>query len=131
MTDKRFEQKKKELREEMNAKGFGWIDGKYTKPPKEYALREEELSCISMINSILAYNWTIGCKGAEAVMQHEENRYHNYLADYVKLLGRKKVVELIQGQIDSIDSINHNVGTDSEGVTYNAIVWKGEWEHEM
>lgn len=131
MNDKQFKLKKKELREEMNAKGFGWIDGKYIKPPKKYEKRERELSCISMINSILAYNWTIGCEGAEAVMQHEENRYHNYLADYVQLFGREKVVELIQGQINSIDSIKRNVGTDSEGVTYNAIVWKGEWEHEM
>lgn len=123
MTDRQFEQKKKELREEMNAKGFGWIDGKYIKPPKKYQLREEELSCISMINSILAYNWTVGCEGAEAVMRHEENRYHNYLAQYVKLFGRDKVVELIQNQIDSIDNIERGVGTDSEGVSYNSIVW--------
>ena len=126
MTDRQFNQKEKELREEMNSKGFGWINGKYIKPPKKYQMREEELSCISMINSILAYNWSIGCKGAEAIMQHEENSYHNYLEGYVKLFGREIVVELIQGQINSIESIRHNVGTDSEGVSYNSIVWKEE-----
>ena len=121
MTDKQFEQKKKELREEMNSQGFGWIDGKYFKPPKEYQLREKELSCISMINSILAY----GGFGfdAETVMQHEERAYHNYLAEYVEMFGRERVVELIQEQINSIKSINTNVCTDSEGISYNSIVW--------
>ena len=123
MTDKQLEQKRKELQEEMNAKGFGWINGKYFKPTKKYKLKEEELHCISMINSILAYNWSIGCMGAEKVMRHEENRHYNYLARYVEILGRARVVELIQGQIDSINRIAYNVGTDSEGVSYNAIIW--------
>lgn len=121
MTDKQFEQKKKELREEMNSKGFGWIDGKYFKPPKEYQLKEEELSCISMINSILAYRWW--GDDAESVMRREEKAYYNYLAEYVELFGREKVVELIQGQIDSIKEIKRNVHTDSEGVSYNSVVW--------
>lgn len=121
MTDKQFEQKKKELRAEMNAKGFGWIDGKYFKPPEEYKLREEELSCISMINSILAYGY-FG-DGAEGVMQRQEKAYYNYLAEYVELFGREKVVELIQEQINSIKSIKTNVHTDSEGLSYNSIVW--------
>lgn len=121
MTDKQFEQKKKELREEMNAQGFGWINGKYIKPPKEYELRKRECSCISMINSILAYDW-FG-ETAEQVMEHEEKAYKNYLAEYVALFGRKKVVELIQGQIDSIKTIKRNVYTDGEGLSYNSIIW--------
>ena len=121
MTDRQFEQKKEELRKEMNAQGFGWINGKYIKPPKEYELRERELSCISMINSILAYNW-FG-EDAEQVMQYEEKAYKNYLAEYVALFSRKKVVELIQEQINSIKDIKRNVHTDSEGVTYNSIIW--------
>ena len=124
MTDKQFEQKKKELREEMNEQGFGWINGNYIKPSEEYKLREEELSCISMINSILAY----GGFGfdAKTVMEREEKSYYNYLADYVKTFGREKVVELIQGQIDSIKGIESNVYTDSEGCTYNSITWVDE-----
>ena len=121
MTDKQYEQKKEELRKEMNAQGFGWINGKYIKPPKEYELRERELSCISMINSILAYNW-FG-EDAEQVMQYEEKAYKNYLAEYVALFGRKHVVALIQDQIDSISTIKRNVHTDGEGVSYNSIVW--------
>ena len=121
MTDRQYEQKKKELREEMNSQGFGWINGKYIKPPKESELRERELSCISMINSILAYNW-FG-EDAEQIMQYEEKAYKNYLAEYVALFSRKKVVELIQEQINSIKNIKRNVHTDNEGVSYNSIVW--------
>lgn len=121
MTDKQLEQKKKELREEMNAQGYGWINGKYIKPPKEYEVRDRELSCISMINSILAYNW-FG-EDAERVMENEEKAYKNYLAEYVALFGRKKVVELIQEQMGSIRTIKRNVHTDNEGISYNSIVW--------
>ena len=122
MTRKQFDLAKKQLDEEMNAHGYGWINGKYTKPPQKYKLREEELSCISMIDSILAYGG-FGFS-AERVMQNEENRYHNYLADYVEIFGRDKVVALIQGQIDSIERIESCVYTDGEGVTYNSIIWK-------
>lgn len=121
MTDKQFEQKKKELHEEMNSKGFGWIDGKYVQPPEEYKLREKELGCVNMINSILAYGG-FGLD-AESVMAREEKAYHNYLAPYVNILGREKVVELIQEQINSIKGIITNVHTDSEGCSYNSIVW--------
>lgn len=122
MTYRELEAAKKQLREEMNAHGYGYINGKHIKPPKEYELRSKELDCIAMINSILAY----GGFGytAEEVMQREERGYHNYLADYVKELGRDRVIALIQGQIDDVVRIRHNVGTDSEGCTYNSIVWK-------
>ena len=125
MNDKQLDQAKKQLQEEMNSLGYGWIDGNYIKPPKEFELRDRELWCIDMINSILCYN----CRGytdAEAVMQYEEKSYYNYLADYVKDLGRDKVIALIQGQIDSMAGVNQNVYTDSEGLTYNSIVWKEE-----
>ena len=108
MNDKQLKQAERTLREEMNAQGFGWIDGKYIKPPQEYELRQRELSCISMINSILAYNCR-GCLVAEEVMQYEESRRYNYLADYVEVLGRDKVVALIQAQINSIDHIEQNI----------------------
>ena len=45
MTDKQLELAERELR----AKGYGWIDGKYHKPPKKYAILEKEYSCIRMI----------------------------------------------------------------------------------
>ena len=125
MNDTQLNEAKKQLREEMNANGYGWIDGKYIKPPKKFYLRDRELWCIEMINSILCYN----CQGftdAEAVMQHEEKRYHNYLAEYVEMFGRDKVIDLIQGQIDSIAGVRNCVHIDSEGLSYNSIVWKEE-----
>ena len=125
MTDKQLDQAKKELKEEMNAHGYGWINGSYVQPTKEYYLRDRELWCIEMINSILAYNGA-GMTDAEAVMQMEERAYHNYLADYVELFGRDKVVALIQGQIDSMSHVKAGVFTDNEGVTYNSIIWKDE-----
>ena len=125
MNDKQLDQAKKQLREEMNAHGYGWIDGKYIKPSKKYYLRDRELWCIEMINSILAYQGA-GMTNAEEVMQMEERNYHNYLAEYVEMFGRDKVVTLIQGQIDSIAGVRHCVYIDSEGLSYNSIVWKEE-----
>ena len=122
MTDKQLEIEEKKLRELMKLDGYGWIDGKYIKPPKMYEDRGRELSCISMINSILAYNW-FG-QTAEDIMLMEERGYKNYLAEYVELFGRKYVVMLIEKQMDDIDHIERNVFTDGEGLTYNSIVWK-------
>lgn len=122
MNDKILEQERKKLREEMSANGYGWIDGKYVKPPKKYETRKRELNCIDMINSILCYDCR-GYKNAEKVMEYEERSYHNYLEDYVKLFGRDKVITLIQKQIDSISSVNCDVYTDSEGLSYNSITW--------
>lgn len=121
MTDKQLEQENRNLRDEMNAQGFGWINGNYINPPVEYQMMQKRLSCISMINSILAYDW-FG-QSAEDVMTHEENAYHNHLAEYVELFGRANVVALIQAQMNDIKDIKRNVITDSEGLSYNAIIW--------
>ena len=125
MTDKQLEQARRGLFEEMRSHGYGYIDGKYINPPKRYRIRKEELSCIDMINSILCYDCR-GYKDAKKVVEYEQGSYHNYLEDYIKTLGRNKVVELIQGQIDSISGVDEDVFTDDEGVTYSSIVWKEE-----
>ena len=119
MNDLKLEMKKKRLRD----LGCGWKDGKYHKGAPEQEVRKKELSCIEMINSILAYD----CRGyadAKEVLKHEKESYHNYLADYVTELGEVRVLELIQGQIDSIDYVRVAVSYDSEGVSYNSIQWK-------
>ena len=122
MTYKQFKQAKKQL----NNKYYGdkvRIPQNLAFPiTPEDKIAFEELRCIDMINSILAYDW-FG-ETAEEVMQMEERRHYNYLADYVTMLGRDKVVALIQGQINDIAYIARNVSTDSEGVTYNSIIWK-------
>lgn len=124
MTYQQLEQKKKEYREKMFKEGYGWVNGQYIQPPQSYKIASEELWCIEMINSILAYGG-LGCS-AEYVMKQQEQSHFNYLAKYVAVLGRKKVVELIQGQIDSIVCVHTSVFTDDEGVTYNSIVWQDD-----
>ena len=122
MTYKQFKQAKKQL----NNKYYGdkvRIPQNLAFPiTPEDKIAFEELRCIDMINSILAYDW-FG-ETAEEVMQMEERGHYNYLADYVTMLGRDKVVALIQGQINDIAYITRNVHTDSEGLTYNSIIWK-------
>lgn len=83
---------------------------------KEY----KEFSCIEMINSILAYGFN---RDPLYVLAREFARPHNYLKEYVEILGEKKVLELIKNQINDIKSIETGVYTDYEGVSYNSIVW--------
>lgn len=92
----------------------------------ERTRRGLELECISMINSVLAYECQ-GLKKAEAVMQYEEQGYYNYLARFVEKFGREYVLNLIQNQIDDIEEVKNNVFTDDEGISYNEIAWKERW----
>ena len=122
MTGKQLEQKRKNLREEMRAESYGWIDGKYVEPPMEYKIRQNILSCVDMIDSILCYN-CIGYQDAEKVLEQQENRRYNYLEEYVKMFGRETVIGLIQDQIKSIKRIETGTYTDGEGCCYNTIIY--------
>lgn len=113
MTDKQMDLVRKQLPARSRVPWKEWTD--------EQKRIDRELSCISMINSILAYDWY--GQDAEQVMRYEENAYNNYLEEYVDLFGRDRVVEFIQGQINSIKEIKRNVHTDSEGLSYNSIIW--------
>ena len=124
MTDAQLKQKKKQLFEDMRAKGYGRVAGTYIQPPARYEKMHKELLCIDMINSILCYDCR-GYQNAEEVLRHEERMaYKNYLSEYVRVLGRKRVLELIQGQIDSISGIEESVFVDEDGFTYHSIIWK-------
>lgn len=83
-----------------------------------------ELGCIDMINSLLAYYYRASYFSAETIMRKDEDRPYPYLADYVKVLGRKRVVELIQEQLNDIKAVKLNVYTDAESTIYNSIVWQ-------
>ena len=125
MTRNELERARVTLRDEISANGYGWNNGKYIKPPKKYRLEQEKLSCIDMINSILAYS----CHGetiAENVLKYQESSYKNYLADYIAVLGRDTVRDLIQAQINDITRVKHCVYYDTESGYYNSIVWKDE-----
>ena len=86
---------------------------------------DNELSAVSMIHSIIAYGYTEGMT-AEDLLNRERNSYHNYLEDHEKKLGEKRLLELIQENLDDIDHIDCGVFTDSEGCSYNSIRFKSE-----
>lgn len=124
MNDKQLEAARSQLSNEIAAIGYGWINGKYRNPPKKYCLREKEFDCIDMINSLLCYSYSGYSDDATWILHDELNSYHSYLASYVDTLGEKRVIELIQGQIDDIERVGYSVYTDSEGCTYNTLIWK-------
>lgn len=108
MNDKQLEAARSQLSNEIAAIGYGWINGKYRNPPKKYRLREKEFDCIDMINSLLCYGYS-GYSDAAAILHDELDSYHSYLASYVDILGEKRVIELIQGQIDDIERVGYSV----------------------
>ena len=119
MNDLELEMERKRL---ANA-GRGWKSGTYYKGTPAQETRRRELSCIEMINSILAYS----CRGytkAKDVLEHEKNACYNYLENYTTELGEDRVLELIQDQIDSIESVDVDVWRDSDGILYSSIRWK-------
>lgn len=85
-------------------------------------LKEEEvISTIEMIHSILTYtsktNWTI-----DYVMSNE------YMQSHIKELGEEKVKELAEQEIEEYKqaTINKDVYTDSEDVSYNSVTFKDD-----
>lgn len=86
-----------------------------------------ELWCVEMINSIIAYSYSSGFPPnftGEDLVKNEESKKYSYLSEYIKSLGRSTVVKLADGQICDVSAVRSNVFTDDEGVTYNSIVWK-------
>ena len=122
MTDKQLKQAKKQLNDKYYGDELRISQNLKFPITPEDKMAFEELRCIDMINSTLAYHW-FG-QSAEEIMQMEERGYKNYLAEYVEMFGRDKVVALIQAQMDDIVQIRRNVFTDSEGLSYNSIIWK-------
>lgn len=110
MTDKQLLALKHKARDEGN--------------PKVKKELQDTIWCIDMINSTLAYNnfQTRGLS-AEEVMKEDEGKKYQYLTKYANILGRDKVVELIQNQMNDIYKVQKGTFTDNEGLTYNSIIW--------
>lgn len=106
----------------------GYPRDRWNKAPQAFRLINEVLNMESMITSILAYNWgdVLGrCKQtAEELLEWELKRYHSYLKEYVLIFGQDAVINCIQDQMDKIQEIKEGTFEDSEGVTYNTIIWK-------
>ena len=105
MTDKQIQAAKATLPQ--------WVNGKAPILTPEQNQLRRELQCRDMINSILCY------KGKENLMNNE------YIADYIDDLGHDIVKRLCYEQIADFENatVKHNVHTDSEGISYNSIIW--------
>lgn len=98
-----------------------------SKSSDELKQMHEKIFCIEMINSIIAYSYQCGFPQGltgEEFIRNEEHKYYNYLAEYVKSLGRQVVAQLIEAQIADVASVQRCVFIDDEGLSYNSIVWK-------
>ena len=98
---------------------------KEAKRMRQNALERKKLSCISMIHSVIAYDWNERDNGQQMV-EKELQRKYSYLKDYVEELGMEAVVKYAQECIDQVDYIKRNTYTDGEGLSYNSIIWKEE-----
>ena len=119
MTDYELSQAKKELAEQMRKTSIG-----RGKPTPEQRRQYEKFLCIGMINSVIAYDWYEGQTAKELLDWELNDRYHSYLEEYVNKLGYDEVLALVQGQLADVKSIERDVFTDGEGVSYNSIIWK-------
>lgn len=88
---------------------------------KELDIEGTILDCIEMIHSILTYapdnNRTL-----EYVLDNK------YMQKYIEKLGEDKVREIANQEVEEYKNatINSNVYTDSEGVTYNSVTFKDD-----
>lgn len=125
MTDIQYNTALTKLHDDMRAAHCGFVDGKYITPPPHLRKQEKILTCVSMLNSILAYRY-FGSTPADAenILQNELNTRPQYLTEYTRALGKKTVLQLLREQLDDIDRIEIGTHTDSEGCSYNSIVWK-------
>ena len=120
MTGKQIEQAKNEIYN--NEKVFGLAPNKW---PKALQVKDEELDCRDMINSILIYGGSCA---------KESYEYEKYLKPFIEgdpwhrvLLSEQRVDELIAEQkADFAKAEVGFAGYDSEGCSYNYCHWADE-----
>lgn len=93
---------------------------------EDFVRRYAYCNAWGMVSSILAYDWNKNdSETAKQLLDWELNvRCHSYLKEYVDKLGYGTILNLIQQEMDDIDHIEIAVFTDSDGLTYNSIVYK-------
>lgn len=94
----------------------------------EQRLLYEELACREMINSCLCYHGIKG--GKEEFYKVCTWRWgsKSYAQPYIDSLGKDRVEELFKEQEKDFKkaTVKYNVATDSDGVSYNSIIWADE-----
>ena len=108
MTDKQIKEMEKTLPR--------WKNGVPPVLTPQQKILQESLSCRDMINSILCYH------GTNNIMDNP------YLKKYMESLGTILVSLLVEEQIQDFSkaTVLQNVYTDSEGCSYNSIIWGDE-----
>lgn len=86
-----------------------------------------ELNCIEMIDSCLAY----GDDPFRVINQWWYGHGYcdrSYMSEYEEILGKERVKELVDQQREEFSHaiIKHGVYTDSEGCTYNSVIYADE-----
>ena len=87
------------------------------------------LSAIDMINSHLAYDKTLESKPVskltitEKAQIIEGTMVSKYMKEYIEALGEKHIRRYVENQLNDIKYIEVGTMTDSEGLSYNSIVW--------
>lgn len=127
MTDKELHK----LEDELNEKYYGdkprFPDNLKMPISEEDKRRFEEIRCIEMINSCLAY-------GDDPYKVHDKWWYghgyckRTYMSDYEDKLGVEAVKKLVEQQREEFSkaTILKNTHTDSEGVSYNTVIFADE-----
>lgn len=82
--------------------------------------RYNKLSCIDMINSIICYN---DCNTPEDVVFRYSG---HYLDQYIREFGLNNVLDMAAEQLNDVVAVTRNVFTDSEGCTYNSLVFRDD-----
>lgn len=122
MENKKLEQYKNKLYAEMRERK---AKGENPFKDADFRRRYDYKSAWEMIGSVLAYDWARKDRSARELLDWELNdRYHSYLEEYVDKLGYDTILNLIQQEMDAIDHIEIAVFTDSDGLTYNSIIYK-------
>lgn len=120
MTGKQIEKAKGELRDNVIANG----------PTEQTRQLDNELSCRSMINSLLVYGYSpIGKDGQlnEYLLPYGEKNDIDPFSKHC-YIGRERVLELIKEQQTDFEKaiVRKGVYTDNEDVTYNSVIWADE-----
>lgn len=127
MTDKQLNA----IKDQLNEKYYGnecRIPANLKIPISEEDKRTfDELSCIEMINACLTY-------GDDPYAVHDQWWYghgyckRTYMASYEEKLGVERVKELVDQQREEFSHaiIKHDVYTDSEGCTYNSVIFAND-----
>ena len=105
MTDRQIKEMEKTLPQ--------WENGVPPVLTPQQEILQDSLSCSDMINSILCYH------GTNNIMNNP------YLKKYIESLGTILVSLLVEEQTQDFSkaTVLQNVLTDSEGCSYNRIIW--------